>query len=482
MSNIPYIETVNGYTFFLEGNPISVDSNDLRYVDVSNALKNNNMDELRSILRDNKEAYLLSKIKTDVQYFSDLKFSIVENTINGIKEIISAEVEYKGQKLPEVLKNKLLDLYKAGTKDFSHLFKFIDNLLANPDENSREQLYSFLVHENMPITDDGTFIAYKAVQSDFYSITGNTKTVILEGKVNEKGQILNEIGKTIRMRHDDVENNPSVGCSHGLHVGSFKYADDFKGGHGRMIAVEVNPKDVVSVPYDCGCQKCRVSAYKVLNEVTTHFKSLTASVDENNNVCESDLLKSEYIQNEVNFETMFINTIIHLLDTVDFFDTKSKIKQYLDTAAAGQKVFISKECPNVVLQNTYDSDVDDYIVLKNAAIVRLGFISYFLNITTDMIYDLYTSIDEYNGPNKAVWRNTLNEWRDKVNEYYPAYDDEDEDEDEDEKENFARDMRDYIYDIIYRKINPCDWRRVLLHLGYDVQMVGEKNDICVYQL
>lgn len=476
MSKIPYIETVNGYTFFLEGNPISVDSNDLRYVDVSNALKNNNMDELRSILRDNKEAYLLSKIKTDVQYFSDLKFSIVENTINGIKEIISAEVEYKGQKLPEVLKNKLLDLYKAGTKDFSHLFKFIDNLLANPDENSREQLYSFLVHENMPITDDGTFIAYKAVQSDFYSITGNTKTVILEGKVNEKGQILNEIGKTIRMRHDDVENNPNVGCSHGLHVGSFQYADNFKGGHGRMIAVEVNPKDVVSVPHDCSCQKCRVSAYKVLNEVTTHFKSLTASVDENNNVCESDLLKSEYIQDEVNFETMFINTIIYLLDTADFFDTKHKIKHYFDGAAAGQKVFISKEYPDVVLQNKYDGDIDDYIVLKNAAIVREGFISYLADIAAEMLYDLHNSIDAYCGPNKAVWRKKLNAWYDEMSEEWL------EDDEDDDEEIFSSDMCNYISSIIKREVDLCDWRRVLLHLGYDVQMVGEKNDMCVYQL
>lgn len=473
MSNIPYIETVNGYTFFLEGNPISVDSNDLRYVDVSNALKNNDMEELRSILRDNKEAYLLSKIKTDVQYFSDLKFTIVENTVNGINEVISAEVEYKGQKLPEVLKNKLLDLYKAGTKDFSHLFKFIDNLLANPDENSREQLYAFLVHENMPITADGTFIAYKAVQSDFYSITGNTKTVILEGKVNEKGQILNEIGTTIRMRHDDVENNPSVGCSHGLHVGSFKYADDFKGGSGRMIAVEVNPKDVVSVPYDCGCQKCRVSAYKVLNEVTTHFKSLTASVDENNNVCESDLLKSEYIQGQVNFETMFINTIIYLLDTADFFDTKSKIKEYLDGEAKGKKLFINKKSPDMVWSSIGKDNPEDYIMLKNAAIVVSPVMSNLAEFAAEMLYKLHETIDAYKGPHKPIWRKQLNSWYEEVSDEY--------DDEEDEEVSYD-DLIEYISDEILAETDCGSWRRVLLHLGYDVQMVGEKNDICIYQL
>lgn len=475
MSKIPYIETVNGYTFFLEGNPISVDSNDIRYTDVSNALKNNNMEELRSILRDNKEAYLLSKLKTEVQYFSDLKFTIVENTINDTREIISAEVEYKGQKLPEVLKNKLLDLYKAGTKDFSHLFKFIDNLLANPDENSREQLYSFLVHENMPITDDGTFIAYKAVQSDFYSITGNTKTVILEGKVNEKGQILNEIGKTIRMRHDDVENNPNVGCSHGLHVGSFKYADDFKGGNGRMIAVEVNPKDVVSVPHDCNCQKCRVSAYKVLNEVTTHFKSLTASVDENNNVCESDLLRSEYIQNEVNFETMFINTIIYLLDTADFFDTKFKIKEYLDKAAKGKKVFISKKQPDVVLSDIGNDNPEDYIILKNTALVDSDIMAALDNFTAEMMYELHSNIDTYHGPHKPAWREQLARWYEEVNDMWN-------DEEEEVEEISRNEFIDYVADSIMTDTNCSSWCRVLLHLGYDVQMMGENQGICVYQL
>ena len=474
MSKIPYIETVNGYTFFLEGNPISVDSNDLRYVDVSNALKNNNMEELRSILRDNKEAYLLSKIKTDVQYFSDLKFTFVENTVNGINEIISAEVEYKGQKLPEVLKNKLLDLYKAGTKDFSHLFKFIDNLLANPDENSREQLYSFLVHENMPITDEGTFIAYKAVQNDFYSITGNTETVILEGKVNEKGQILNEIGKTIRMRHDDVENNPEVGCSHGLHVGSFKYADDFKGGRGRMIAVEVNPKDVVSVPYDCNYQKCRVSAYKVLNEVTTHFKSLTASVDENNNVCESDLLKSDAIQGKVNFETMFINTIIYLLNTAEFFDTKDKIKEYLNSKAKGKKVFISKKQPDVVLSYIGNDNPGDYIILKNAALVNNDIMTALDNFTAEMLYELHSTIDAYHGPHKHLWREQLNSWYEELNDMW---------NDEEEEEEISRDeFIDYVADSILTETNCGSWCRMLLHLGYDVQMMGEKHDICVYQL
>ena len=224
MSSIPYIETVSGYTFFLEGNPVSVDSSDARYTEVVNALKENNMEQLRGILRDNQEAYLLSKISTITQYFNDLKFTITKNSLNDSEEVVSADVSYKGQPLPEVLKQKLIEMYKAGATDFSHLFNFIDNLLANPDKNSREQLYGFLVHKNMPITNNGTFIAYKGVRGDYYSITGNTSTVVLEGKVNGQGHILNEFGKTIRVRHEDVENDPAVGCSQGLHVGSYEYA------------------------------------------------------------------------------------------------------------------------------------------------------------------------------------------------------------------------------------------------------------------
>lgn len=481
MSSIPYIETVSGYTFFLEGNPVSVDSSDARYTEVTNALRENNMEQLRGILRDNQEAYLLSKISTITQYFNDLKFTITKNSLNDSEEVVSADVSYKGQPLPEVLKQKLIEMYKAGATDFSHLFNFIDNLLANPDKNSREQLYGFLVHKNMPITDNGTFIAYKGVRGDYYSITGNTSTVVLEGKVNGQGHILNEFGKTIRVRHEDVENDPAVGCSQGLHVGSYEYAKGFKSSTGRLLAVEVNPKDVVSVPLDCACQKCRVSAYKVLNEVTTHFKSLTATVNENNEVEESDLIAGKEAQVEVNLETMIINTVLHLLSTVDGSEFKSKLQEALCICAEKNYVLINA-ADNIITgisKDIFNSENNDScIAISNACLLShvrsmLEVLSASL-LDTCLVEKLNTSND-YTGPYKSNWIYCIDNWKDDM-------DQQNEEADDCDRGPVYYTFQEYIREQIEENVSEVAWRRVLLYLGFNVQSGGKNNQTCFYQL
>lgn len=482
MSSIPYIETVSGYTFFLEGNPVSVDSSDARYTEVTNALRDNDMEQLRGILRDNKEAYLLSKISTITQYFSDLKFTITKNSLNDSEEVVSADVSYKGQPLPEVLKQKLIEMYKAGATDFSHLFNFIDNLLANPDKNSREQLYGFLVHKNMPITDNGTFIAYKGVRGDYYSITGNTSTVVLEGKVNEQGHILNEFGKTIRVRHEDVENDPTISCSQGLHVGSYEYAKGFKSCSGRLLAVEVNPKDVVSVPIDCACQKCRVSAYKVLNEVTTHFKSLTATINENNEVEESDLVETAEAQVDVNLETMIINTVIHLLDTVEGSEFKTKMKTMLSEYAAEHCVLIDKTTTRITIIRREEAeklrataDTNSGIIINNACTLDFVVFSLIEISSTMLMQCLVSHNNKYTGPYKYKWDNLFEEWETDFEDMLSDADTEDEDP-------LYDSFVDYVNNRIYEQVDNNAWRRVLLHLGFNVQVAGVDNRICFYQL
>lgn len=483
MSSIPYIETVSGYTFFLEGNPISVDSSDARYTEVTNALRENNMEQLRGILRDNQEAYLLSKISTITQYFNDLKFTITKNSLHATEEVVSADVSYKGQPLPEVLKQKLIEMYKAGAKDFSHLFNFIDNLLANPDKNSREQLYGFLVHKNMPITDNGTFIAYKGVRGDYYSITGNTSTVVLEGKVNEQGHILNEFGKTIRVRHEDVENDPAVGCSQGLHVGSYEYAANFKSRDGRLLAVEVNPKDVVSVPLDCACQKCRVSSYKVLNEVTTHFKSLTATVNENNEVEESDLIEGEEVRVDVNLETMIINTVLHLLSTVDGSKFKSKMQEALRICAETNYVLINSADNTItsIPKNSFNSEANSSCIAINNAYL-LSHAKSILEVLSaslldDCMVEKLNTSDDYTGPYKNTWIDYIDDWKDDMKQY-----NEESNEHNWDNSPVYHVFTEYIREQIEENVSEAAWRRVLLYLGFNVQSGGKNNQTCFYQL
>ena len=71
------------------------------------------------------------------------------------------------------------------------------------------------------------------------------------------------------MDRDSVDADSSVTCSHGLHVAAFEYAHR----HGRtLVAVKVNPVDVVSIPFDYNGQKMRVCRYKVLEVIGEEIK------------------------------------------------------------------------------------------------------------------------------------------------------------------------------------------------------------------
>ena len=61
-----------------------------------------------------------------------------------------------------------------------------------------------------------------------------------------------------------IDDDARVACSHGLHVGSSLTPWTFA--RGKVVIVKVNPKDVVSVPHDCNCQKLRTCAYTAVAE------------------------------------------------------------------------------------------------------------------------------------------------------------------------------------------------------------------------
>lgn len=127
--------------------------------------------------------------------------------------------------------------------------KFLIKLDQNPSFNSRQQLMGFLDACDLPITDAGDFIAYKAVRDDFFD--------------KHSGTVKYEIGSVVEMPRSAVDDNPANTCSHGLHVCSKAYgrfAD-------RLLIVYVNPADVVSVPTDYNNSKMRVCKLTVGEEV-----------------------------------------------------------------------------------------------------------------------------------------------------------------------------------------------------------------------
>lgn len=125
---------------------------------------------------------------------------------------------------------------------------FFANLAANPNPISVEAFTAFMAKTRMPITDRGTFLAYKRVNHNFLDHHSN--------------RFDNRPGAVCTMRRTDVDARQDQTCSTGFHVCSHTYLSHFSAG--PDLVVEINPRDVVAVPPDYNLSKMRLCSYRVL--------------------------------------------------------------------------------------------------------------------------------------------------------------------------------------------------------------------------
>lgn len=242
-----YIVAKNNITFFHNGRPVNVQKGSTQYAKVLKAF------DLPESEQDAAIAEILDAPKFETKIAEKEGFSFV-----------GGNVFVDGEALPQVLVDKINSLKNEGLP-ITLFLNFWRNLRLNPSSSSVNELYDFLAYKELPITEDGCFLAYRGLQSDFYSKHGNLNTKVLKGKVNARGQIYNGVGEEIEIQRNNVDDNRDIGCSVGVHAGSYSYAQDWS--NGKLVVVKINPKDVVSVPKDCSFQKLRCCAYVVVSEV-----------------------------------------------------------------------------------------------------------------------------------------------------------------------------------------------------------------------
>lgn len=249
----PHIITPTSIVAFIAGESLSIAAGTEKYKLALNALDKNDED-----------AFLIAFTKTEKEVFSE-SVSDEGFIVDGDK------ITVDGLEVFGPLKEKLQRMVKEG-HNIDHLKEFVRNLHKNPSRSSVAEAYDFLAYAELPITDKGTFLAYKGIQDDYYSCTAGTIT-LKKGKQENK-KVFNGIGEEIECDRIHVDDDRRNSCSNGLHVGSFKYANDFGA---KTVLVEVNPKDIVSVPTDCSCQKMRVSAYKVIEDCSGEINDAVVS-------------------------------------------------------------------------------------------------------------------------------------------------------------------------------------------------------------
>ena len=96
--------------------------------------------------------------------------------------------------------------------------------------------------------------------------------------VEMNGALPNKPGSVLEVSRSYVDSDRTVGCSTGLHAGTMNYASSWGP---TVVAVAINPRDVISVPLDSNFQKLRVARYEVLVKVSERTENARATVGAN---------------------------------------------------------------------------------------------------------------------------------------------------------------------------------------------------------
>lgn len=176
---------------------------------------------------------------------------------------LSPNLEYKGGTVfykNVALHNYAIDKLLAFLDQqlpIAPIVNFIERVMKNPSFRVVQNLYAFLEHGGIPLTNEGKFVAYKAIRPDW--------TDIYTGKID------NSIGAVVEVPRNNVDEDPDRTCSYGLHVCSFDYLPHFAHRNGHVVLCEVDPADVVAIPADYNNTKMRCCKYKVIGEVSDYY-------------------------------------------------------------------------------------------------------------------------------------------------------------------------------------------------------------------
>jgi hypothetical protein len=171
----------------------------------------------------------------------------------GNVEIQGETLFWKGKELNTGLSVRMIQMLQEGFP-IEPMVNFMENLYQNPSHRAVTELYGFLEKNNLPITPDGHFLAYKKIRADF--------TDCHTGKMN------NSVGQVVEMERHEVNDNKDQTCSTGLHFCGMSYLSSFGGE--RTVIVKVNPRDVVSIPSDYNEAKGRACRYEVIGELNVN--------------------------------------------------------------------------------------------------------------------------------------------------------------------------------------------------------------------
>ena len=227
----PFIIQGSNVTVVIDGKPHTVAKTHISYQKVVDAIKAGEWDIVKNII---------DPVKVVLNYGA------------GNISIQGDQLFWKGEPFAGVLATRMISMLEDGFS-IEPMVLFMHNLLKNPSKRSVDELYGFLEKNNLPITPDGHFLAYKKVRKDFLDI--------------HSGTMNNAPGTIVEMERFKVDDNKDQTCSTGLHFCGMSYLDHFGDSNSRTVIVKINPADVVSIPSDYNGAKGRACRYEVIGEL-----------------------------------------------------------------------------------------------------------------------------------------------------------------------------------------------------------------------
>ena len=230
-----YLITKNSITLLING--------EVKHLSMDHQFYNTILDEIHKEEIDwNKISNLMNIRKTILSYMGE-NLEIKGNEFIWKNEDKTLRIENNA------LVSRILDGYNEG-RDVQYLINFFNRVLANPLESARQELFLFLEANELPITDDGLFLAYKKVTAKYKDCYTETFD--------------NSIGRIVSMSRSSCNPDRNQTCSHGLHFCSKSYLNSFGGD--KIVIVEIDPADVVAIPNDYNNAKGRTWRYRVVGE------------------------------------------------------------------------------------------------------------------------------------------------------------------------------------------------------------------------
>ena len=176
----------------------------------------------------------------------------VEEWAQGLFKVVGGVLHMGGKEVHSALGDRIIQGIREGA-DVTPFTNFALNLKRNPSKTAVDELFLFLEDNNLPITREGKFQAYKNVKNNYNDHHSNS--------------IKNTIGEMIRIPRNEVDDVRDHTCSYGLHFCSLPYLRSMWGFGGHTMIVEIDPADVVSIPSDYDNTKGRTCKYTVVGEL-----------------------------------------------------------------------------------------------------------------------------------------------------------------------------------------------------------------------